>query len=136
MTLRDLVTVRLARGRHQRLHLLVFGIPLRVDVEQRVRLLLDRAVLDDQIELADEGREGAGFRDLAELPLQRLTDTLVRIRAEDVVHAVRARLVGQVELLREPHVREHEDQLAALLLAQDVHVLGEIHLGAGERDAA
>ena len=119
MTLVDFRPVRLARGRHERLHLLVFGIPLGVDVEQRVRLLLDLAVLDDQIELADERRERAGFRDLAELPLQRLTDALVRVGAEDVVHAVRARLVGQIELLREPHVREHEDHLAALLLAQD-----------------
>ena len=93
ITLRDFVTVRLARGRHERLHLPVFGIPLRIDVEQRVRVLLDLAVLDDQIELADEGREGAGFGDLAELPLQRLTDTLVRIRAQDVVHAV-ARTAG------------------------------------------
>ena len=60
----------------------------------------------------------------------------MRVRAEDVVHALRARLVGQIELLREAHVREHEDDLAALLPAQDVHVLGEIHLGTGERDAA
>ena len=136
MTLVISCTVRFARGRHERLHLLVFGVPLRVDVEQRVRLLLDLAVFDDQIELADEGREGAGFRDLAELSLQRLTDTLVRVRAQDVVHTVRARLVGQIELLREAHVREDEDQLAALFPAQDFHVLGEIHLGTSERDAA
>ena len=64
-----------------------------------------RAVFDDQIELADEGGEGAGLRDLAELSLQRLTDTLVRVRAQDVIHAVRARLVGQIQLLREAQVR-------------------------------
>ena len=136
MTLVISCTVWFARGRHERLHLLVFGIPLGVDVEQRVRLLLDLAALHDQIELADEGREGARFRNLAELTLQRLADALVRVRTEDVVHTLRARLVGQIELLRETHVREHEDDLAALFAAQDFHVLGEIHLGTGERDAA
>ena len=109
---------------------------LGVDVEQRVGLLPDRAVLDDQVELADERREGAGFGDLAKLPLQRFTDALVRVGAEDLVDAVRAILVGQVELLRKPHVREHENQVATLFSAQDPHVVGEIPFGPGERDAA
>src|SRR5439155_6972898 len=56
--------------------------------------------------------------------------------AEDVVDAVRAILVSQIELLREPHVREHEDHVATLLSAQDSHVVGEIPFGPRERDAA
>ena len=130
------MTVWLARSRYERLHLLIFWIPLGVYVEQRVRLLLDCTVLDEEIELADEGRERARLRDFAVLSPQRLADALVRVRAEDVIHTVRARLVGQTELLGEPHVREHEDNVAAFLLAQDLDVPGEIHLGARKRDAA
>ena len=130
------MTVWRARSRYERLHLLIFWIPLGVYVEQRVRLLLDCAVLDEEIGLADEGRERARLCDFAVLPLQRLADALVRVRAEDVVHTLGARLVGQIELLREAQVREHEDDLAALFPAQDLHILREIHLGTGERDAA
>ncbi len=93
-------------------------------------------MFDDQIELADEGGEGTRFGHLAEFSLQRLADPLVRIGPENVIHACRTRLVGEMELLREAHVRQDEDDLAALFLAQDFHVSRQVGVGAGKRDAA
>src|SRR6185436_17044001 len=106
------------------------------DVEQRVRLLLDPPVLDDEIELADKRRERTGLGDLRVPPLQRLADPLVRVGAEDVVDAARVRLIRQVQLLREPHVREDEDEGARLPVAKRPDMSRQVLARMREADAA
>jgi len=108
---------------------------LWIDVEQRITLLFDPAVLDNEIELAHERGKRSRFRDLRVLPLQWLPDPLVRVRAEDVVDAARVRLIRQVQLLRKAHVRQHEHERAPVALAKRPDVCREILAGMREPDA-
>ena len=96
----------------------------------------DSSTFDDQIELADKRSERSRLGDSRVPPSERVTDPLVRIRAEDVVDAASVWLIRQVELLCESHVRQHEHQCAPFTLAKRRHMFRETVSGMREADAA